>query len=195
MVNRRATSVSQPTDVARSILRLLRAHATAEHTYRSAIARALDITTVEATALAYVLADCLTPDALAHELDLSPGGIIALMQRLENRGHGSRVADHGEPPSLVLRPSARVERGSVPCSRRSPSFSANSRPGSASLLQRFLPKRHWSSPTPQRPSRATARVGQAGDPAADGHDVPDCIRAKVDVLASILGLPRHVMTT
>jgi hypothetical protein len=111
MVSDRPTSMSEPGEAASTILRLLRSHATVEQRYRDAIARALDVTGVEATALAYLLTGSLSPDELTYELDLSSGGTIALMQRLERRGYAVRITRQGQLPRLALRPSARLEAG------------------------------------------------------------------------------------
>ena len=111
MVNQQPKTMSQPSDSARAILRLLPCYASAEQRYRSAIASALGITMTEATALGYVLAGTLSPDELAHELALSPGGAIALMQRLEKRGHARRLASPGEPSSVIVSPSAPLQKG------------------------------------------------------------------------------------
>jgi hypothetical protein len=111
MVNHRTKDTSEPTDAVRTMWRLLQCHVTAGHRYREAIARALDITMSEATTIAYLLAYSLSPDELAHELDLSAGGTIALMQRLENRGYAGIVASRGEIPRLVFRPSTALEEG------------------------------------------------------------------------------------
>jgi DNA-binding MarR family transcriptional regulator len=71
--------------------------------------RALGITPIEASAVAYLLADSLSPEELAHELDLSSGGAVAVMHRLENRGYAARFADRDATSRLVLGPSTRLE--------------------------------------------------------------------------------------
>jgi DNA-binding MarR family transcriptional regulator len=138
MVNQRSKDVSETSDAVRGMLRLLQCHATAEHRYRDAIARVLDITMSEATAIGYLLAGGLSPDELAHELDLSPGGTIALIQRLENRGYAARVASRGEIPRLMLNPTTPLEEGRVSMLRDVADLLHGLSPGKRSAMATFL---------------------------------------------------------
>jgi DNA-binding MarR family transcriptional regulator len=152
-----------------------------ELAYRAAIARALGITPIEASAVAYLLADSRSPEELAHELDLSSGGAVAVMHRLENRGYAARFADRDATSRLVLGPSRRLEERRAHVLGLLLTGSANIRPRNRPPSRRSSVTRRSSLRARQRRSRHAAdggpRAGQTLGKTSDGsYEPPGCPR-------------------
>jgi DNA-binding MarR family transcriptional regulator len=82
--------------------------------HRARLAALLDVTVVEVRFLLLVAAaGRLRPVAAQAHLDLSPGGAVAIAQRLEADGLLRRVPDPPEPRDvlLVLSPAGELELG------------------------------------------------------------------------------------
>ena len=72
--------------------------------YRSALARALGVTDIEMQALVHLAEQGeLAPSRLAGLLDLSSGGVTALVQRLERYGHVTRTPHPTDRRSTLIR--------------------------------------------------------------------------------------------
>lgn len=95
-----------------SIRELLDRRDLAAARYRSAASRRLGLGDSEMLAVAHLTQrGCLTPSEIASALDLSSGGVSALVQRLEGAGHVVRTPHPTDGRSNVVRLSAAfVER-------------------------------------------------------------------------------------
>jgi DNA-binding MarR family transcriptional regulator len=77
--------------------------------HRGAVARMLQISDTEASALAHLARHGqLTPRRLAELLGLTSGGTTALVRRLEKAGHIARRPHPHDKRSIILTPSASV---------------------------------------------------------------------------------------
>jgi len=87
-----------------TIRRLLRRRDLALARHHAALERRLGLTGNEMLAIAYLAQhDKLTPSRLAALVDLSSGGVSALVQRLERRGHVTRHPHPTDGRSWLIR--------------------------------------------------------------------------------------------
>jgi DNA-binding MarR family transcriptional regulator len=89
---------------AEAIRRLIYRRDVALARHRAALARTLGVTDVEMLALVHVAEQGeLAPSRLAKLLDLSSGGVTALVQRLERYGHVTRKPHPTDRRSTLIR--------------------------------------------------------------------------------------------
>jgi DNA-binding MarR family transcriptional regulator len=81
---------------------LLHRKVLAAQRHRAAVARLLGISTSEVTALAYLAQGGMTPGQLGDRLQLTSGGVTALLHRLERGGHVKRRPHPRDKRSVVL---------------------------------------------------------------------------------------------
>jgi DNA-binding MarR family transcriptional regulator len=126
-----------------SLIAVARSIARAEAWARRRLARLLLITEMQARAVLWLGADrSVTLEALAAELDLSEGGAIAFVQRLESEGLICRVPDPERPRSgrLRLAPGAALERRIAlePLPGRLAVIARGLRPAERQVVARYL---------------------------------------------------------
>jgi DNA-binding MarR family transcriptional regulator len=81
---------------------LLHRKVLAAQRHRAAVARRLGISESEVTALAYLAQGGMTPGQLGDRLQLTSGGVTALLHRLERGGHVKRRPHPRDKRSVVL---------------------------------------------------------------------------------------------
>lgn len=85
-----------------TIRMLLHRKVMASHWHRALVAQRLDMSESELAALAYLAQGALTPGQLGQRLQLTSGGITALLRRLETGGHVSRRPHPRDRRSVML---------------------------------------------------------------------------------------------
>jgi DNA-binding MarR family transcriptional regulator len=149
-----------------AIWRLLKRRELAATRVRSALGRELGLSDQEMLVLAY-LEDHgeLTPSRLGKLLDLSSGGITALLQRLERDGHVTREAHPTDRRSCVIRPTPKAARRGTeavaPVVEEIESLLGSLGAEDRRTIHEFL--RHVTSVTEEQASRLWHEHGDTGD--------------------------------
>jgi DNA-binding MarR family transcriptional regulator len=97
---------SAPVPSSREISELLHRKALASYRHRTMVSRRLGMTESEITALSYLAHARLTPGQLGELLNLTSGGVTALLRRLEAAGHVRREPHPTDRRSVILCASA-----------------------------------------------------------------------------------------
>lgn len=105
------SSPDSPAQDGEAIRRVLERRELASSRIRSALGLQLGLSDPEMLVLAHLeYRDELTPSRLGALLDLSSGGITALLQRLERNGHVVREPHPTDRRSCVIRPTSETMR-------------------------------------------------------------------------------------
>lgn len=115
-MNRNGTGPSTETYSRERLRDLFNRKALAGERHRRALARVLDLSDTEATALVYLArSGHLTPGQLGELLSLTSGGVTALTHRLERSGHVTREPHPSDGRSSVLSASPAILRSAEEC--------------------------------------------------------------------------------
>jgi DNA-binding MarR family transcriptional regulator len=94
---------------------LLNRKVLAAYRHRAAMARRLGLSESEVTALAYLAQGAMTPGQLGDRLQLTSGGVTALLHRLERAGHIDRRPHPRDKRSVILTASPEILEAAADC--------------------------------------------------------------------------------